>query len=360
MFWTILLFLAILSVLVLVHEFGHFMAARKSGMTVEEFGMGFPPQIFSWKDKKGTVWSINLIPLGGFVKIKGENGVDMDAPDSFASQTWMKRFFVVIAGVLMNVVMAWVLFTTGFLFGLPAVVEDGVDAGVSVTDRAITLVEVLPKSAGADAGLVVGDRILTIDGKVYEKGADARDALKPHEDGSPLSVMIVHQGETKTLSVAPKFVDELGRDGVGVALVETGFLHYPWYLAPWKGVQTTYSSLRDVLVGFGGLAMSLVHREDVSASVSGPVGIAVLTGEVASLGVSHLVQFAAMLSVNLAVMNVLPFPALDGGRLAFLLYEIVRRKKASPAFESVVHGSGFIILLLIVVIVTVKDIIHLF
>lgn len=360
MFWTILLFLALLSALVLVHEFGHFIAARKSGMTVEEFGMGFPPRLFGWKSKKGTVWSVNAIPLGGFVKIKGESGENADAPDSFARQNWFKRFAVVIAGVVMNLVLAWALFTTGFLFGLPAVVEDGVEAGVAVTDRAINIVDVLPGSAADTAGLKVGDRVLTIDGTAYDAGQAARDALVPHADGTPISVMVAQGGETKTLAVTPTYVAELGRDGVGVALVETGFLHYPWYQAPGKGFQVTMQSTWDVISAFGGLVTSIFHREDVSANLSGPVGIAVLTGQVASLGVSHLVQFAAMLSINLAVINVLPFPALDGGRLAFLLYEAIRRKRATPAFEQGVHAVGFAFLLLVVLIVTVKDIVHLF
>ena len=360
MIWTILLFLLLLSVLVLVHEFGHYIAARKAGMTVEEFGIGFPPRVFSWKAKSGTTWSINAIPLGGFVKIKGESGDDTNAPDSFATQTWWRRFSVVIAGVVMNLVLAWFLFTVGFLFGLPAIVEDGVEAGVTVTDRAINIVDVLPDSAADVAGLEVGDRGLTIDGTAYTTGQSARDALKPHEDGSPLSMMVAHNGETKTLSVAPLFVEELGRDGVGVAIVETGFVHYPWYLAPVKGIETTLSSTWDVLSAFGGLIASIFRHEDVSANLSGPVGIAVLTGQVASLGISHLVQFAAMLSINLAVINVLPFPALDGGRLAFLLYEVIRRKKATPKFEQTVHAIGFAVLLLVVVIVTVKDVVHIF
>lgn len=360
MFWTILLFLALLSVLVLGHELGHYIAARKAGMTVEEFGIGFPPRLFKWKAKTGTTWSVNAIPLGGFVKIKGESGEDTDAPDSFASKSWLRRFSVIIAGVVMNLLMAWVLFSFGFLFGLPALVEDGVDAGVTVTDRAINIVDVLPKSAADTAGLQVGDRLLTIDGDSFESGSLAREALKPHEDNSPLSVMVARHGETVTIAVTPQFMEELGRPGVGVALVETGFLHYPWYLAPVKGFETTVSSTRDVIVAFGGLIASLFRHEDVSANLSGPVGIAVLTGQVASLGVLYLVQFAAMLSINLAVMNVLPFPALDGGRLAFLTYELIRRKKATPKFEQTVHAIGFAGLLLVVVIVTVKDIIHIF
>ncbi len=360
MFWTILLFLALLSALVLVHEWGHYIAARKAGMTVEEFGIGFPPKLLSWKAKTGTTWSINAIPLGGFVKIKGESGEDTDAPDSFASKSWLRRFSVIIAGVVMNLVAAWVLFSAGFLFGLPAIVEDGVDAGVTVTDRAINIVDVLPKSAADVAGLKVGDRLLTIDGVAYESGSAARDALKPHEDSSPLSIMVARNSETTTLAVTPEFMEELGRDGVGVAIVETGFLHHPWYLAPVKGFETTLASTRDVVVAFGGLITSLFRHEDVSANLSGPVGIAVMTGEIASLGLLYLIQFAAMLSINLAVMNILPFPALDGGRLAFLMYELIRRKKATQKFEQTVHAFGFVGLLLIVVIVTVKDIIHVF
>ena len=360
MIWTILLFLLLLSVLVLVHEFGHYIAARKAGMTVEEFGIGFPPKVFSWKAKSGTTWSVNAIPLGGFVRIKGESGEDTDAPDSFAAKSWWRRFSVVIAGVAMNLVLAWFLFTVGFLFGLPAIVEDGVETGVTVTDRAINVVDVLPDSAADVAGLEVGDRVLTIDGIAFESGSAARDALKPHDDGSPISMMVAHNGETQTVSVSPLFVEELGRNGVGVAIVETGFVHYPWYLAPVKGIETTLSSTRDVLYAFGGLIASIFRQEDVSANLSGPVGIAVLTGQVASLGISHLVQFAAMLSINLAVINVLPFPALDGGRLVFLLYEVIRRKKATPKFEQTVHALGFAALLLVVIVVTVKDIVHIF
>ena len=360
MIWTILLFLLLLSVLVLVHEFGHYIAARKAGMTVEEFGIGFPPKVFSWKAKSGTTWSINAIPLGGFVRIKGESGEGADAPDSFASKSWLRRFSVVIAGVVMNLVLAWFLFSVGFLFGLPAIVEDGVESGVTVTDRAINVVDVLPNSAADVSGLEVGDRVLTIDGVAYDSGPTAREALRPHEDGSPLSMMIAHDGETKTVSVAPQYVEELGRAGVGVALVETGFVHYPWYLAPVMGAETTLRSTWDVLSAFGGLIASVFRQEDVSANLSGPVGIAVLTGQVASLGISHLVQFAAMLSINLAVINILPFPALDGGRLVFLLYEVIRRKKASLKVEQTVHALGFAALLLVVVIVTVKDIVHIF
>lgn len=360
MFWTVFLFLVLLSILVLVHEFGHFIAARKSGMTVEEFGIGFPPRLVGWRSAKGTLWSANMIPLGGFVKIKGESDADITSPDSFGAQSWWKRFAVVVAGVVMNLVLAWALFTVGFMFGLPSVVEDGVERGAVVSDEAVSIVDVLPGSAADVAGMKVGDRVLTIDGAAFETASQARDALTPHADASPISILIARNGETQTVAVTPMYVNELGRDGVGVALVQTGFVRYPWYLAPVKGLEAMLGSTWDVLSAFGNMIVGLFTHKDVSGSVSGPVGIAVLTGQVASLGFAHLVQFAAMLSINLAVINILPFPALDGGRLAFLLYEAIRRKRATPAFEQGVHAVGFAFLLLVVVIVTVRDVVHLF
>ncbi len=360
MFWTILLFLVLLSVLVLVHEWGHFFAARRSGITVEEFGVGFPPRIFGWKSKKGTLWSVNLIPLGGFVKMKGESDGDVHAPDSFASQGWWKRFAVVVAGVVMNLVLAWGLFTAGFAFGLPSVVEGDVETGAVVSDRTISVVDILPGSAADLSGMQLGDRLLAIDGISYTSGTEARDALAPNSDGSPLTITVARHGETQTMTVTPMYVAELGREGVGVAIVETGFVRYPWFEAPGKGLQATFVATRDVLAAFGGMITGMFSKSDVAANISGPVGIAVLTGQVASLGVSHLVQFAAMLSINLAVINILPFPALDGGRLVFLLYEAIRRKRATPAFEQGVHAVGFAFLLLLVLVVTVKDIVHVF
>lgn len=360
MIFTIFLFLALLSLLVLVHEWGHFFAARRSGMAVEEFGIGFPPRLFGWKGKKGMLWSVNAIPLGGFVKIKGESDGDVNALDSFAHQSWFKRCLVVVAGVFMNLVLAWVLFSAGFFFGLPSIVEEGVDGGAVVSDRVVTVIDLVSGAAAEGAGIEVGDRLLSVDGIEYESGSAAREALAPHEDGSPLELVIVRNGETQTLSVTPAYVAELGHDGIGIALVETGFVRYPWYLAPGKGLETTLIATGEVLTGFWQLISGLFHKENIAASLSGPVGIAVLTGQVASLGFSHLVQFAAMLSINLAVINILPFPALDGGRLVFLLYELIRRKKATPAFEQGVHALGFAVLLLVVLIVTVKDIVRLF
>ncbi|MFZ2681542.1 MAG: RIP metalloprotease RseP [Patescibacteria group bacterium] len=361
MIGTIILFLVLLSVLVLAHEWGHFAAARRTGMVVEEFGIGFPPRLFSWTSSKGTVWSINLIPLGGFVRIQGETGEQRFAPGSFATKSFLARFTVLFGGVFMNLVVAAVLFSVGFLFGLPSVIEDGVDGRAIVSDRAIHVVQVLGDSPAEQAGVMSGDKVIMIDGESFESGEAAREALRPNADGAPIEFVIEHQGEQRTVKMVPAYVKDIDRDGVGLALVETGKVKYPVYFAPIKGVETTAGMTIQIFEAFGGLIKGAFTKDsNVAAQLSGPVGIAVLTGQVADLGLAHLVQFAAMLSVNLAVLNILPFPALDGGRIFFLIIEAIRRKPNSQAFEQGVHATGFALLILLVVFVTYRDIVNLF
>lgn len=358
MFWTILLFLVLLSVLVLAHEWGHYAAARRAGMKVEEFGIGFPPRIFALKGKDGMRWSFNVIPLGGFVKIKGEGGEDRTDADSFAHKSIWRRFTVLIAGVVMNIVLAAVLFSAGFMFGLPAIIDDEVKAKAEVTDLALHIMEIVPESPAAAAGLKVGDRIISIDGQPYASDDEARAAMAP--SGNAIEMVVARGGDVQTIEVTPAFVESVGREAVGIAIVETGFVRYPFYLAPILGAVTALQSTWDVVVAFAGLLAGLFTKQDVAAEVSGPVGIAVLTGQVAELGFMHLVQFAAMLSVNLAVINILPFPALDGGRIVFLAIEALRRKPNSQRLEQAFHAAGFLLLMLLVLVVTYRDIVNFF
>lgn len=353
---TALLFLVVLSVLVIAHEFGHYIVARMCGVTVEEFGLGFPPRIAAWKGKRGMLWSLNAIPLGGFVRLKGESGDDRTAPDSFGRQSIPKRFAVLVAGVAMNLVAAAVIFTVGFMVGMPTVTEGGVDGG-TVTNASVRVLEVVAGSPAETSGFAVGDRLLTIDGAAFATSADARAAL-----GTDVvhTVVVQRDGVDTTMTVDPEYMESLGKVGVGVGLVETGDVRFPWYKAPIMGVSAMVSSTVQVVSAFAALIASPFTHTTVEAEVAGPVGIAVLTGEVARLGFAHLLQFAAMLSINLAVINVLPIPALDGGRVAFLVLELIRRKPTTPRVEQIVHGTGFAILLILVVIVTLKDIVGLF
>lgn len=353
---TALLFLVLLSVLVIAHEFGHYIVARMCGVKVEEFGLGFPPRITAWKDKRGMLWTLNAIPLGGFVKLKGESGEERDAADSFAKQSVLKRFFVLVAGVGTNLVTAAVIFTVGFMVGMPTVTEGGIP-GATVTNESIRVLEVMADSPAEAAGFAVGDKLMSIDGATFVTSDAARAALA--EDVVHSVVVLRDQAEV-AVSVDPDYIADLGRVGVGVGLVQTGDVHFPWYKAPIMGISAMASSTWAVVSAFGALIASPFTHTNVGAEVAGPIGIAVLTGEVARLGFAHLLQFAAMLSINLAVINVLPIPALDGGRIAFLVLEVIRRKPTTPRVEQIVHGTGFAILLLLVLVVTLKDIVGLF
>lgn len=354
---TILLFLFLLSVLVLAHEFGHYIAARKSGMKVEEFGIGFPPRMFAWKGRH-TTWSVNLIPLGGFVRIKGESGedADRDAPDSFARKPLWKRFIVLVAGVVMNLVTAALIFTVGFLVGMPTVTEGGIPGGI-VENQAVHVLEVMEDFPAAEAGLEVGDRLLTIDGATFASSDDARVALG---EETAHEVVLARGEEILTVQLTPEFSEEAGKALVGVSLMETGTVRFPWYLAPVRGVEAATLSTVAVLEAFGGLLASIVTEETVDAELAGPVGIAVMTGEVAEMGFGYLLHFAAMLSINLAILNILPIPALDGGRVVFLAIEAIRRKPVTARIEQNIHAAGFAILLLLVLVVTFRDIVNLF
>ncbi len=354
--FSVLLFLVILSVLVLAHEAGHYVAARIAKVKVEEFGLGFPPRIFSWKNKNGMTWSLNAIPLGGFVKLKGESGDERAAHDSFARQSLAKRFFVLVAGVGMNLVTAAVIFGVGFVIGMPTIVDGGI-AGGTVSNQDIRVIEVLPDSPASQAGILVGDKLVGIDGVAYTSSTAARDALSL---SAPHTVTFARGDVEVVATLDPTFIPSLNRAVVGLGLVETGTVRFPWYAAPFMGIRAAASSTWQVLSAFGVLLASPFTHANIGAEVSGPIGIAVLTGEVAKLGIAHVLQFAAMLSINLAIINILPIPALDGGRVAFLALEAIRRKPTTPRVEQMVHAAGFAVLLLLIVVVTLKDIVGLF
>jgi len=352
MIGTILLFLALLSLLVLAHEFGHFWMARKMGMKVEEFGFGFPPRAFGFR-RGGVLYSVNWIPLGGFVKIKGESGSQMNDPDSFASKPAYKRFLVLIAGVVMNIVLATVLFGVGFMVGLPSVISDDISPRAQVRDEAIRIVRVLPDSPAETAGLSIGDVIVSVDDQLFAETLPLYDYLKVQEQ--PMEFLL-RRGDAFVTKTASRGVIE-GVEGsfLGIEVVRTGFVSYPFFEAIARGVITALEMTGQIVVAFGGLLRDLFTTASVGVDVSGPIGIAVMTGEVAKLGFGYLIQFAAILSINLAVINVLPFPALDGGRVLFLVIEKLRRKRASETVEAMTHNLGFLVLMGLVVLVTYRD-----
>ncbi len=352
---TVILFIVVLSLLVFVHELGHFWTAKKMGMDVEEFGFGFPPR--AWGKKVGdTLYSINWLPLGGFVKIKGEDGSHRDESTSFASKKPWQRIVVLSAGVIMNFLTAAVLLAIGFMFGLPQAL-DGIEDGY-VSNPRIQVIEVVEGSAAAQAELTTGDTIVSLNGMLITSAQqliDQADQLV----GQTGTFEIARGTEVMTKEIPIDVLEQTGKGGIGVSLIGTGIVQYPWYLSLWKGIEAAGLITWQIVIGFAGLIAALVSGQGVGVAVSGPVGIAVMTGQVAQLGFTYLLQFTALLSLNLAVINFLPFPALDGGRVIFVLIEKLRGKPVNQKIEGWFHASGFALLMILILVVTFQDVIRL-
>ncbi len=350
---TILIFIIILAILVFVHELGHFATAKRFGMRVEEFGFGFPPRAKKLFEKNGTLYTLNWLPLGGFVKIKGESGDYRNEQDSFASKKAWQRLVVLVAGVTMNIVLAWALFTVGYSIGLPQVVDNANEK--FIRDKSIQIIALEPDSPAIQADLQVGDKIISIDNNHYEDITEIQNYINS-KNNQAVNLNIARGGNSFEKTITPTTNTAGERAVMGVALVKTGIISYPWYQALWEGLKTTIFTTWQIILAFGGMLKSLFITGSLGADIAGPVGIAVLTGQVVNLGFIYILQFAALLSINLAIINILPIPALDGGRVLFLAIEKIIRRPVNQKIEAIVHNIGFLLLMLLVVIVTFKDI----
>lgn len=354
---TVILFIVVLSLLVFVHEFGHFIAARRMGMKVEEFGFGFPPRLWGVK-RGGTIYSINWIPLGGFVKIKGESGEDQHDPESFAGKPAWRRLLVLVAGVAMNWLLAWVLLSFTFMAGSPSVIDGGLPASATVRDEAVRVMTVLPESPAARAGITSGDTLVSVNGEMFQDAETARQFITERSGEGVTLVLKRENGETYEARLVAEELPEVQTKAVGIRLVTTALVSYPPHLAVVQGGAATIFTTRDILFAFGGLLRDLVTTGRVTGDLAGPVGIAVMTSEAASLGLVYLLQFAALLSINLAIINILPFPALDGGRVLFVLIEKLRRQAVDVHLETLAHNIGFMLLMVLILIVTYRDVVR--
>jgi regulator of sigma E protease len=372
MILTIVAFVLVLSVLVFVHELGHFGTARYFGIKSEEFGLGFPPRFLGyyknlegkWKmvrgskqveDASDTIYSLNYVPLGGFVKIKGEDAVDgapID-PDSFIAKPIWQRSIVISAGVTMNMILAAVLLSIGLMFGIPQAL-DGLSDRAIVTDRKVVVAEAVGGSPAEKAGIKVGDIIESADGQAINNFQELQKFNEDHVGKA--AIYLVKRGDQELgYGITPEIRSETGKGGIGIAAVETGLVSYPWYWAPWEGLKQTYALTVAILKAFGHMFYGIFTGQGVSADVAGPVGIAALTGQVARMGIIYLLQFTALLSINLAIINFLPIPALDGGRLLFMIIEKIKGRPVKRELETAIHNIGFVLLMVMVVFVTYKD-----
>ena len=371
LFATIATFAVILAVLVLIHEAGHFFAARIFGIRAEEFGFGFPPRIFGmqklktgiWKflsargvadPEGGTVYSLNWFPLGGFVKIKGESGEYQKDQDSFAARPIWQRGIVLAAGVTMNVVLAFVLLVAALMIGMPQDVSNLSDAELAkIKNPQVQILEV-EKGYPADGIFRPGDVIVFLDGIKIKTIEDVQKYVNEHREGIKVGYLRGKiEGES---SLVPRIIEGEDRAVMGVNLSEVAFVSYPIHTSIVKGFNSTISLIGAILNGYYDLFARLFSGKGVSADISGPIGIAVYTGMVVKLGFIYVLQFAVVLSLNLAILNFIPMPALDGGRFLFLVIEKIRGKAVHSRIENLSHTVGFILLMALVVVITYRDI----
>ena len=351
---TLVAFLIILGLLIFVHELGHFIAARKSGMEVEEFGFGFPPRLFGIK-RGNTVYSINAIPLGGFVKIKGENGEET-GQGSFASAPAIRRFITLIAGVAMNALLAWILLSIALTAGMPTLITEGeeLSSRAKIREAKVTMLLIAEESPADKAGLRAGDAIVKIDGVPVSSFMQAQD-LTGLKAGEIVNYTIERGSESFETQIIPRANPPEGEGPLGVLLGEVAIVSYPWYHSIAVALTSLFSLTTQILVALGTFLKNLVTDGQALGALTGPIGIAVLTRDALDIGFVNVIYFTALLSINLAIINVLPFPALDGGRILFLLIEKIRGRKLNQVFEQYANMIGFLLLITLMVWVTVKD-----
>lgn len=357
---TFLIFLIVLSVLVLVHEWGHFITARRAGAKVEEFGFGFPPRLFSFK-KRGTIFSLNLIPFGGFVKIFGEDGEHRREPGSFTSLKISKRAQIIAAGVTMNLILAWFLLSLGNFVGRPAVIDE-TNAALA-QDATIQVVSVAKDSPAELAGIKNSDSIVSASLKGQSRSFAAAKEFQDFvssAQGGDINLTLKRGGDVVTVTVSPRLSPPAGEGALGIGLVMTGLVKTSWYAAPVKAVKDTIQLIGAIAYSLAVFFWRLISRGEFMDDVTGPVGIASLAGQAYRMGLSYLIHLTALLSINLAILNILPFPALDGGRLIFLAAEKIKKSPLNPKWEKIVNTTGFALLLLLMLFVTWKDIARLF
>ncbi|MFA6097128.1 MAG: RIP metalloprotease RseP [Candidatus Paceibacterota bacterium] len=432
---TIIIFLLVLGTIVFIHELGHFLMAKLYGVRVEEFGLGFPPKIFGFK-KGETEYTINWVPLGGFVKIVGEDGEEKHDPRSFSSRSIFQRFQIIAAGVIMNVFLAFVIFSILFMVGFPQGISgEDISKLKNARDFGVIVGEVTKDSTAFNDDFKPGDKIVSIDGKNIQSVKDLQSAIEgkgdqkavivvargkenvtkeivPVEDlsvtitevskdspafaadlrkddkilsidgtniysirdlqvvidekrGEKVAIVIARGDENMIKEVVPRKETNENEGALGVALsegmslAEIAVFSYTPLEAIQKGFEYTIQMMMVIITAFVFIIMQLFKTGTTTAEVSGPVGIMSMTQQAAAMGFMTVLNFIAIISVNLAIINALPLPALDGGRLLFLIIEKIKGSPLNQEWEAKANNVGFALLMLLMVVVTFKDILRL-
>ncbi len=359
----ILIFIVVLVVLILVHEAGHFFVAKITGMRVDEFGLGYPPRLYGVKFGE-TTYTINAIPFGGFVRIHGEEDIGKGKKNAengaFISKSRISQAAVLLAGVTMNMLLAWILITGVIAVGTPrglskAEIQKANNLQLVVTD-------VMPSSPAADAGIVSGDVITglsTSGGSWGGYDVDKFTKFIEKDAGAQLKILVTRNNKEITLNASPKkglvksspnsYILGVGVSTIGVLPMSLGDALYKGTVITWKITEAT-------AYGLGSFFLKAATFSADLSQISGPVGIAGAVGAAANSGIVSLFTLVAVISINLAIINLIPIPALDGGRLLFVIIEAVTRRAIKPRIAQVLNLAGFGFIILLMVVVTVHDI----
>lgn len=359
---AVIIFVLMLLVLIVGHEFGHLLVAKATGMKVPEFGIGFPPKLFG-KKIGDTEYTVNAVPFGGFVKIFGEDDKDNPDPAAFSRRSRLAQAATLFAGPGANILLGLVLSTLAFMVGIPSVVDSPENAPY-VQNPHVLITEVLPKSPAALAGLKASDEIISISYQSTEakinKPEDVLKAISAAEGPVVLTIkrnaVLEHIELSPVAGIAP---DDPQRKVIGIAPALVGTLSLPIHKAFIAGMNDTYQHTKEIFFGLVALiGRAFTFSADLS-TVAGPVGIVSLVGDAAGFGLGSILAFAALISVNLGIVNLLPFPALDGGRLAFLLIETVFRRRIPAKVSDGLNIAGFAVLIILMLAITAHDIFRL-
>ena len=338
---TTVSFLGVLLILILAHELGHFITAKLSGVRIEEFGIGFPPRLLSFK-RGETIYSLNAIPLGGFTKLLGEE--DPTLPGSLASKSIPTRFLVLGAGSMMNILLPIFLFSIAFMIPHDMLLEKVQVQGVA------------PNSPAQSAGIEPGDTIVEINDRPIENRSDVGYIIQLNL-GSEVNMLLQKANlSQEKVVVKPRWNPPQGQGAIGITItgIDSGVVRESYPI--WEAVPSSIRHCWEILILFRNEVVGWFVR-GTAPQLTGPVGIAELTGQVAKAGLSPLLEFAALISINLAIINLFPFPGLDGGRLVFVALEWVRRgKRIPPKKEGLVHLIGLVVLILLIAMISYYDI----
>jgi len=356
----LIVFISFISLIVL-HEFGHFLVAKKFGVRVEEFGIGYPPRIFGKKIGE-TLYSLNLIPLGGFVRLYGEEK-EIKEPRSFTGKPIWQRALIILGGVASFWIISAILLSIVFGMGVPQAISDEAEA----VNPKVQIIAVASGSPAEETGIKAGDTIASLKASIkneklkIDKVKQVQEFINLHK-GEEITLTIERGKEFFDATLIPRVSPPEGEGAMGVGLARITLTSYPWHLAPIKGVEACFNLTGSIGAGLLQVFGNLIQGKGLpaGAQLMGPIGIGSLMTQAAHLGLTYYLQFIALISIYLAIFNILPIPALDGGKLLFLVIEKMRRRAVSQKIEQSITSIFFVLLIALMIWVTIKDIIRIF